>query len=69
MLNRHLQVLKARGRQFEQVFVTVERRRFSAMVVTSDTMFSNESATLGRTTAPSYSAYHGSLSRLRAQAG
>ena len=52
MFNRHLQVLKARSEsEFEQVFVTVEQQRISAMVVTSDTMFSNESATLGRTTA------------------
>jgi putative ABC transport system substrate-binding protein len=52
MLNRRLQVLSARSeREFEQVFATVEQQRIGAMVVTSDTMFSNESATLGRTSA------------------
>ena len=34
--------------EFEQIFVTVEQQRIGAMVVTSDTMVSNESATLGR---------------------
>jgi hypothetical protein len=52
MINRHLQVLNARNEsEFEQVFVTVEQQRIGAMVVTSDTMFSNESATLGRVSA------------------
>ena len=52
MINRHLQVLNARNEsEFEQVFVTVEQQRIEAMVVTSDTMFSNESATLGRASA------------------
>jgi putative tryptophan/tyrosine transport system substrate-binding protein len=52
MFNRHLQVLNARSEsEFEQVFVTVEQQRIGAMVVTSDTMFSNESATLGRVSA------------------
>jgi putative ABC transport system substrate-binding protein len=52
MFNRHLQVLNARNEsEFEQVFVTVEQQRIGAMVVTSDTMFSNESATLGRVSA------------------
>src|SRR5271165_5555305 len=52
MLNRRLQVLNARSeREFEQVFVTAEQQRIGAMVVTSDTMFSNESATLGRASA------------------
>ena len=47
--NRHLQVLNARSEsEFEQIFVTVEQQRIGAMVVTSDTMVSNESATLGR---------------------
>jgi hypothetical protein len=44
-----LQVLNARSEsEFEQIFVTVEQQRIGAMVVTSDTMVSNESATLGR---------------------
>jgi putative ABC transport system substrate-binding protein len=52
MFNRHLQVLNARNEsEFEQVFVTVEQQRIGAMVVTSDTMFSNESAALGRVAA------------------
>src|SRR6202022_5142468 len=52
MFNRHLQVLNARNEsEFEQVFVTVEQQRIGAMVVTSDTMLSNESATLGRVSA------------------
>jgi putative ABC transport system substrate-binding protein len=52
MFNRHLQVLKARSEsEFEQAFVTVEQQRIGAMVVTSDTMFSNESAALGRASA------------------
>jgi putative ABC transport system substrate-binding protein len=37
--------------EFEQVFLTVEQQRIAAMVVTSDTMFSNESAALGRAAA------------------
>ena len=64
MFNRHLQVLNARNEsEFEQVFVTVEQQRIGAMVVTSDTMFSNESATLGRVSARHTGAYDGSLSR------
>jgi putative ABC transport system substrate-binding protein len=52
MLNRHLQVLNARSEsEFEQAFVTVEQREIRAMVVTSDTMFSNQSAALGRASA------------------
>ena len=52
MFNRHLQVLKARSEsEFEQAFVTVEQQRIGAMVVTSDTMFSNESQALGRASA------------------
>ncbi|HEY7242956.1 MAG TPA: ABC transporter substrate-binding protein [Xanthobacteraceae bacterium] len=52
MLNRHLQVVDARDEsEFEQVFSAVEQQRIGAMVVVSDTMFSNESATLGRTSA------------------
>jgi putative tryptophan/tyrosine transport system substrate-binding protein len=62
MFNRHLKVLNARSEsEFEQVFVTVEQERIGAMVVTSDTMFSNESATLGRAstrhTVPTMGAY------------
>ncbi len=52
MFNRHLHVLNARSEsEFESIFATVEQQRIGAMVVTSDTMFSNESATLGRASA------------------
>ena len=52
MFNRHLRVLNARSEsEFESIFATVEQQRIGAMVVTSDTMFSNESATLGRASA------------------
>jgi putative tryptophan/tyrosine transport system substrate-binding protein len=52
MFNRHLQVLNARGEsEFESIFTTVEQQRIGAMLVTSDTMFSNESAALGRASA------------------
>ena len=52
MFNRHLQVLNARNEsEFESIFAAVEQQRIGAMVVTSDTMFSNESATLGRVSA------------------
>ena len=45
-------MLNARSEsEFEQIFVTVEQQRIGAMVVTSDTMVSNESATLGRVSA------------------
>ena len=52
MFKRHLQVLNAHtGSEFEQAFVTAEQERIGAMVITSDVMFSNESATLGRASA------------------
>jgi putative tryptophan/tyrosine transport system substrate-binding protein len=52
LLNRHLQVLNARSEsEFDSIFATVEQQRIGAMVVTSDTMFSNESAALGRASA------------------
>jgi putative ABC transport system substrate-binding protein len=52
MLDRQLQVMNARSESdFEQVFASVEHQRIGAMVVTSDTMFSNESAALGRVAA------------------
>src|SRR5580704_17960097 len=52
MFNRRLQVLNARsGSEFESIFAAAEQQRIEAMVVTSDTMFSNESATLGRVSA------------------
>jgi len=52
MLNRRLQVLNARNEgEFDQVFASVEQQQIGAMVVTSDTMFSNESMNLGRAAA------------------
>jgi putative tryptophan/tyrosine transport system substrate-binding protein len=52
MFNRRLQVLNARSEsEFESIFAAVEQQQIGAMVVTSDTMFSNESATLGRVSA------------------
>ncbi len=62
MLNRHLQPVNARSEgEFEQVFASVEQQRIGAMLVVSDTMFSNESAALGRTaarhTVPTMGAY------------
>jgi putative ABC transport system substrate-binding protein len=52
MFNRRLQVLNARSQsEFESIFAAVEQQQIGAMVVTSDTMFSNESATLGRVSA------------------
>ena len=52
MLNRRLHVLHASSEQdFDRAFATVEQERIGAMVVTSDTMFSNESADLGRAAA------------------
>jgi putative tryptophan/tyrosine transport system substrate-binding protein len=52
MLDRRLQVFNARSEsEFEQAFLAVEQQRLGAMVVTSDTMFSNESAALGRAAA------------------
>src|SRR3984893_13968213 len=45
MFNPRLQVLNARSEsEFESIFATVEQQQIGAMVVTSDTMFSNESA-------------------------
>jgi putative ABC transport system substrate-binding protein len=52
MFNRRLQVFTARSEsEFDQAFLAVEQQRLGAMVVTSDTMFSNESAALGRAAA------------------
>ena len=52
MFNRRLQVFRARSEsEFDQAFVAVEQQRLGAMLVTSDTMFSNESAALGRAAA------------------
>jgi putative tryptophan/tyrosine transport system substrate-binding protein len=52
MLGRQLQVLHARSDgDFEGVFATAEQQRIGGMVVVSDTMFSNESADLGRASA------------------
>jgi putative tryptophan/tyrosine transport system substrate-binding protein len=52
MLNRRLQVLNARSEsEFDSIFAAVEQQGIGAMLVTSDTMFSNESATLGRASA------------------
>src|SRR5580692_6194762 len=52
LLDRGLMVVNARSEsEFDQAFVSVEQQRIGAMVVTSDTMFSNESAELGRAAA------------------
>jgi putative ABC transport system substrate-binding protein len=52
MLSRRLHVLHARSEHdFDQAFATAEQQRIGAMVVTSDTMFSNESMNLGRASA------------------
>ncbi|MFZ2142336.1 MAG: ABC transporter substrate-binding protein [Xanthobacteraceae bacterium] len=52
MFNRRLQVFRARSEsEFDQAFLAVEQQRLGAMLVTSDTMFSNESAALGRAAA------------------
>src|SRR6202045_4279747 len=52
LLDRGLMVVNARNEsEFEQAFLSVEEQRIGAMVVTSDTMFSNESAELGRAAA------------------
>ena len=46
---RELRVLNARGEgEFEAVFTSIEQRRIGAMLVASDTVFSNASAELGR---------------------
>ena len=48
---KQLHVLNARtAQQFEGVFAAVERQRIGAMVVASDTVFSNTSGDLGRVT-------------------
>ena len=65
LLDRRLQVFQARSEsEFDQAFLSVEEQRIGAMVVTSDTMFSNESAALGRAAC---SAGDGRLSRFRAR--
>jgi putative ABC transport system substrate-binding protein len=52
MLGRRLRVLQARGeKDFEGAFASAEQQQIGAMVVVSDTMFSNESADLGRASA------------------
>jgi ABC-type uncharacterized transport system substrate-binding protein len=52
LLGRRLQVFNARNEsEFEQALLSVGEQRLGAMVVTSDTMFSNESAALGRAAA------------------
>jgi putative ABC transport system substrate-binding protein len=52
LLGRRLHVLRARGeKEFEEAFATAEQQQIGAMVVVSDTMFSNESADLGRASA------------------
>ena len=52
LLDRRLQVFQARSEsEFDQAFVSVEQQRIGAMVVTSDTMFSNESTALGHAAA------------------
>src|SRR6516165_1343673 len=52
MLNRRLHVLHASSEQeFDKAFASAQQQRIGAMVVTSDTMFSNESMNLGRASA------------------
>src|SRR6516165_10471630 len=52
LLGRRLQVFKARNEsEFEQALLSVVAQRLGAMMVTADTMFSNESAALGRAAA------------------
>jgi putative ABC transport system substrate-binding protein len=50
LLGRSLQVLHARGEaEFDGIFTAAEQQGLRAMVVVSDTVFSNESTELGRT--------------------
>jgi len=52
LLGRRLQVFNARNEsEFEQALLSVVAQRLGAMMVTADTMFSNESAALGRAAA------------------
>jgi putative ABC transport system substrate-binding protein len=52
MLGRRLRVLEAHGESdFEEAFAAAEQQKIGAMLVVSDTMFSNESADLGRAAA------------------
>ena len=52
LLGRRLQVFNARNEsEFEQALLGVVAQRLGAMMVTADTMFSNESAALGRAAA------------------
>ena len=52
LLGRRLQVFNARNEsEFEQALLGVVEQRLGAMVVTSGTMFSNQSAALGRAAA------------------
>jgi hypothetical protein len=70
MFNRHLQVLNARSEsEFDSIFATVEQQRIGALVVTWDTMFSNESAMLGRTSARHTVATMGPIGTSRRRAG
>jgi putative ABC transport system substrate-binding protein len=62
LLDRQLQLFHARSqRDFEGIFANAEQQRLGAMVVVSDTVFSNESEDLGRAAAahkvPSMGAY------------
>jgi putative tryptophan/tyrosine transport system substrate-binding protein len=52
LLGRRLQVFNARNEsEFEEALLSVVEHRLGAMVVTADTMFSNESAALGHAAA------------------
>jgi putative ABC transport system substrate-binding protein len=52
LLGRRLQAFNARNEsEFEQALLSVVEQRLGAMVVTSDTMFSNKSVALGRAVA------------------
>jgi len=52
LLGRRLKVFNARNEsEFEQALLSVVAQRLGAMMVTADTMFSNESAALGRAAA------------------
>jgi putative ABC transport system substrate-binding protein len=52
LFGRRLQVLQAHGeKDFEEAFASAEQQQIGAMVVVSDTMFTNDSADLGRASA------------------
>jgi putative ABC transport system substrate-binding protein len=66
---RQLHVLNARNEhEFEAVFTSIEQQRIAAMVVASDTVFSNASAELGRVSTQHRVAMIGAY-RYSAQAG